>query len=239
MNRPAVVLLSLALVVGVRAVAQDAVSMDDESHYSRVFANDKCRVYEVNLRRLEETKPVVHEHDWARIELAGIADQAWGGGVFSHPMYEDPDTYFVQFLYPVKRLTLRNPRNEPYRALIIEIMKPDDSDNRVMYDPSLDFRQKLGPGVETRTSYVTTLTKTSVEIRNVQLLSGDSKQITPEGSGALFVAMTDLEISFEPRNGGKQKLELAKGDVKWLADATGSFKNEGKETVRFAIFGMK
>jgi hypothetical protein len=239
MNRSIAIFLSLVIVLGVQAAAQDAVNMDDESHYSRVFANDKCRVYEVNLRRLEETKAVVHEHDWARIEVAGIADQAWDSNVFAHPMYEDPDTYFVQFLYPVKRLTLRNPRNEPYRALIIEIMKYDDSDNRVTYDPSLDFRQKLGPGVETRVSYMTVLTKTSVEIRNVQLLSGDSKELHPEGTGALLVAMTDLELTFEPKNGRKEKLELARSDVRWLADATGSFKNEGKDAVRFAIFGMK
>jgi hypothetical protein len=71
-NRSIAIFLSLVVVFGIRATAQDAVSMDDESHYSRVFANDKCRVYEVNLRRLEETKAVVHEHDWARIALTGV-----------------------------------------------------------------------------------------------------------------------------------------------------------------------
>lgn len=239
MNRTGALVLSIAVFLGAQAAAQDAVSMDDESHYSRVFANDKCRVYEVNLRRLEETKPVVHEHDWARIALTGVVEQAWGGTMFAKLGREELETYFIQFLYPVKRLTLRNPSNEPYRAVIVEIMKSDDSENRVMYNPSLDSRQALGPGVETRVSYATSLTKTSVEILNVQLLSGDSKELHPEGSGALFVAMTDLELKFEPKGGAAQELRLSKGDVKWLANGTGSFKNTGKEAARFAIFGMK
>jgi len=240
MNRIAAVFLSLTLVLGTRAATQDAVSMDDEPHYSRILANDKCRVYEVNLRRLEETKPVVHEHDWARMTLAGVVEQAWGGTLFSMRGYEDPEGYYVSFSYPIDRVTLRNPRNEPYREMIVEILKPDNSRYQ-MNDPSLDpFRNFLGPGVDPHVSFITSLTKTSVEILNVQLLSGDSKAIRSEGSGALLVAMTDLDISLAQKEGEPKKMRLDKGEVKWMSDgAAATFKNEGKETTRFVILGMK
>ena len=165
-------ILAAALCIATTAAAEDQVSMDDEPHYSPIFTNQYCRAYSVSLRRLEETKPVVHDHDWVRMTLGGTAEQAWGGTVFSKPGYEDPEGYYISFFFPVGRLILRNPQIEPYRALIVEILREDDSKNR-WRDSALDpFVQKLGPGVDPHVSYVTTLTKTSVEIMNVQLLAG-------------------------------------------------------------------
>lgn len=225
----------------VGALAQDAVvSMDSEPHYSRVFSNDYCRAYTVDLGRLEQTKPVVHEHDWVRMTLGGTVEQAWSGTLFSGKGYEDPEGYYVSFLFPVDRLTLRNPHNDPYRALIVEIMQADQSRNRVN-DPSLaTFAYKLGPGVDPHASYVTNLTKTSVEIVNVQLLGGDAKEIHGNGVGALLVAMTDVELQRKVKDREPKDLQLAKGDVKWLADGgSATFKNLGKEPARFVILDMK
>src|SRR5260370_27765800 len=101
--------------------------MDDEPHYSRVFSNDYCRAYTINLGRLEQTKPVGYEHDWVRMTFGGTVEQAWGGTLFAKAGYEDPEGYYISFLYPVDRLTLRNPDNEPYPALIVEIMRIHDS----------------------------------------------------------------------------------------------------------------
>jgi hypothetical protein len=222
-------------------MAQEAVvSMDDEPHYSRVFGNDYCRAYTVELGRLEQTKPVVHERDWVRMTLSGTLEQAWGGTLFSGKGYEDPEGYYVSFLSPVDRVTLRNPRNDPYRALIVEIMQPDQSRNRTN-DPSLaPFAQQLGPGVDSHASYVTNLTKTSVEIVNVQLLGGDAKEIRGNGVGALLVAMTDVELHLKVKDKEPVDLQLSKGDVKWLANgAAATFKNLGKQPARFVILDMK
>jgi hypothetical protein len=239
MNRSAAVFLSLVLVVGVRAAAQDAVSMDEESHYSRVFANDKCRAYLVSLGRLEQTKPVVHEHDFARIPLTGVVEQAWSSTLFTMKPYDD--SYYVLFSFPVDRVALRNPRNEPYREMIVEILRHDTTPKQ--YDPDTGsyfypYPDSLGPGVDPHVSYITSLANTSVEIMNVQLLRGDSK-LRPQGEGALLVAMTDLDLLVERKDGVRREIHLAQGEVKWLAHATGSFKNDGKQTARFAIFGMK
>jgi len=38
-------------------------SIDDESHYSRIFSNEFCKVYVIALDRLGETKPVAHERN--------------------------------------------------------------------------------------------------------------------------------------------------------------------------------
>lgn len=240
MNRIAPWILSLALSLSLPGVAQDkVVSMDDESHYSRVFSNEYCRAYIVDLGRLAQTKPVVHEHDWVRMTLAGTVEQAWGGTMFTSQGYEDPDGYYVSFLYPVDRLTLRNPRGDPYRALIVEILQSDDSRNRVN-DPSLNpFTQRVGPGVDPHTSYITSLTKTSVEILNVQLLGGDAKEIRSNGVGQLFVAMTDVDLQRQQKGEEPKQLQLSKGDVKWLPDGTATFKNVGKDPARFVLLEMK
>jgi hypothetical protein len=238
MNRSVAILISLVLL-GAQAAAQDVASMDDESHYSRIFANDKCRAYLVSLGRLEQTKPVMHEHDFARIPLAGVVEQAWNSTLFTMKPYDV--SYYVLFSYPVDRVTLRNPRNEPYRELIVEIMKHDTTPTQ--YDPDTGsyiypYPDSLGPGVDPHVSYLTSLANTSVEIMNVQLLSGESK-LRAEGEGALLVAMTDLDLLVERKGGAGREIHLAQGEVKWLARSTGSFKNEGRQTARFAIFGMK
>ncbi len=241
MKRIVALVLSILMFVSARAIAQDTVvSMDDESHYSRVFSNDYCRAYTINLGRLEETKPVVHQHDWVRMTLEGTVEGAWGGTVFARNAYEGPEDYYVSFLFPVSRLTLRNPRSDPYRALVVEIMQSDDSRNR-RYDPSLDhYAQQLGPGVDSHASYVTSLTKTSVEIVNVQLVSGDSKEIRSRGVGALLVAMTDINLQRKLKDQEPGELQLTKGEVKWLPEKTSStFKNVGKEPARFVILDMK
>jgi len=240
MSRFAISMLTFVCCVLVPAVAQEQVlTMEDEPHYSRIFSNEYCRAYIVNLGRLEETKPVVHEHDWVRMALGGTVEQAWGGTEFGRAPYEDPDGYVVSFLYPVSRVTLRNPRSDAYSALIVEIMKEDNSQNQ-WRDRSLDpFSQTLGPGVDSHASYVTTLTKTSVEIVNVQLLGGDATEFRPIGSGGLLVAMTDLNMSYSEENGDAKNLRLSKGDVKWLSTGKRTFKNLAAQPARFVLLEMR
>jgi hypothetical protein len=239
MNRSGALILAIAVLMAGRAVAQDVVTMDDEPHYARLFANDKCQAYVVSLDRLEQTKPVIHEHDFARMPLAGVVEQAWSSTLFTMKPYDD--SYYILFSFPVDRVTLRNPRNEPYREIIVEVLRHDTTP--MQFDPDTGFYfypypDSLGPGVDPHVSYITSLTNTSVEIMNVQLTSGDSK-LRPEGERALLVAMTDLDLLVERKDGLRKELHLAQGEVKWLANSTGSFKNTGKQTARFAIFGMK
>jgi hypothetical protein len=202
---------------GSRVAAQEQiVSMDNEPHYSRIFSNEYCRAYAVRLGRLEETKPVAHEHDWVRMALHGMTEQAWGGTLFARTLYEDPEGSLISFLFPVDRLTLRNPGMGPYQGVIVEIMKSDDSRNR-LNDSSLNhFGQMLGPGIDPHLSYVTSLTKTSVEIMNVQLLGGDSKELHSIGAGSLVLALTDLDLSRTQAEGQAKELQLTKGDVQWF-----------------------
>lgn len=232
--------LLIVVCLSVQAVAQDAIGMDDEPHYSRVFSNDYCRAYTITLGRLEQTKPVAYKHDWVRMTMGGSVEQAWGGTLFAKAGYEDPEGYYISFSFPVDRLTLRNPHNEPYRSLIVEIMQSDDSLNRVRDTSLAPFARQLGPGVDSHVSYITALTKTSVNILNVQLLAGDAKEIQWSGVGALFVAMTDVNLQQQGKDGEPKSLELSKGEVKWLPHGTSAtFKNAGRESARFVIFDLK
>jgi len=237
-------LLSYILFLGicfcVPGFAQEQItSMDSEPHYSLIFSNEYCRAYSVYLGRLEETKPVVHDHDWVRMTLSGSVEQASGGTLYSSPGYEDPEGYIISFLYPVNRLSLRNPHNAPYRAMVVEIMKGDDSRNR-LYDPSLaHFEQLVGAGVDPHLSYVNSLNKTSVEIMNVQLTGGDSKQLNSAGVGALLVAITDLNLTYQGKNGATQELHLSSGEVQWFTGSAPTLTNSDKEPARFAVLEMK
>jgi len=66
-------------------------------------------------------------------------------------------------------------------------------------------------------TYVTTLTKTSVEIMNVQLLPRDSKDPKANGRGTLQVAMTDLSLSLKQKDAEPNALEMSKGEVRWFS----------------------
>jgi hypothetical protein len=124
--------------------------------------------------------------------------------------------------------------------MIVEIIKNDDSRNR-LYDPSLaHFDQLVGPGVDPRVSYVNSLNKTSVLIMNVQLLGEDSKELSSSGFGALVVAITDdLNLTYQQIDGETKELHLSKGDVRWFARSAPTLKNAAKEPARFAVLEMK
>jgi hypothetical protein len=214
------------------------VSMDEEPHYSQVFSNGYCRVYSVQVNRLEETKPVTHEHEWVRVTLGGKVEQAWSSTVYSSAPYEDPEGYIVSFLKAVDRVSLRNPGIPPYRALIVEVLKKDDSANR-LNDPSLaPFVQTVGPGVDPHASYATNLTKTSVDIWNVQLLGGASQELHSPGTGALIIATTDVHL-VPLAKGGSKELQLSRGDVQWIDGDASGFKNLEKTPARFVVLEMR
>jgi hypothetical protein len=231
----------LAIEVGLSAQAagrDQIVTMDDEPHYSRVFSNEYCRAYFVNIGRLEETKPIVHQHDWVRMTLDGTDEQAWGGTAYSSARYKDADDYRISFHYPVSRVSRRNPRVKPYFALIVEIMGDDSRDRQ--RDLSLSpFSQRLSSGADPHASYVTTLTETSVEITSVQLLGGDSKELHSPGEGALIIAMTDINLSRQQRGVDSKELRLSKGDVHWFPGAAPTFKNLDRNPARFVVLEMK
>lgn len=240
MNRFTKLILLIAICLRVHAVAQEHVlSMDEEPHYSQVFSNEYCRAYLVSVARLEQTQPVVHKHDWVRMTLAGTVERAWNSTEFGSAPYEDPEGYVASFLFPAASVALRNPRNEPYRALIVEIIQSDDSRNR-LNDRSLDpFAQTLGPGVDPHASYLTTLTKTSVEIMNVQLLAGNSRDVGKSEKGALLVATTDLDLSLKQNGSNPRELQLSKGNVQWLSPGARAFTNIGSQPARFVVLDIK
>jgi len=139
----------------------------------------------------------------------------------------------------VNRVSLRNSSNSPYRALIVEIAQGDDSRNR-LNDPSLaPFTQTVGPGVDPHASYVTTLTKTSVEISNVQLLGGETTEVHSAGNGALLIATTDLHLLSQQKGANTKELQLSRGDVQWLSGDAPNFKNLEKTPARFVLLEMK
>lgn len=237
------VLIALAISVAIssaQVIAQEKIlSMEDEPHYSQVFSNEFCRAYLVELGRLAETKPVVHEHDWVRMTLSGVAEQASGGTLYSTTGEEDPDGYLISFLFPVNRLSLRNPHSDPYRSVVVEIMKKDDTLNRLS-DPTLSqFAQTVGPGVDPHASYINSLTRTSVNILNVQLIGGDSRDLNTPGYGALLVAITDANFSYETKEGKTKELHLSKGDVQWFDGAAPKLKNTDRDPARFAVLEMR
>jgi glyoxylate utilization-related uncharacterized protein len=119
-------------------------------------------------------------------------------------------------------------------------MRADESRNRIN-DPSLaPFAMTVGPGVDPHASSVTNLAKTAVEIVNVQLLGGDAKEIRGNGVGALFEAMTDVDLQRKVKDQEPKDLQLSKGDMKWLpGGASATFKNMGKDPARFVILDMK
>lgn len=232
--------LLVLLAASTTALGQAVVSMDDEPHYSLAFSNEYCRAYIVSLGRLETTKPVAFPHDWVRVTLSGTFEQASGGTLFSKTGYEDPEGYYLSFSFGVDKITLRNPRNDPYTAVVVQIMNSDDSRNR-LGDTSLDpFSKLLGPGVDPHKSYVTTLTKTSVNIRNVQVVGGDAQDIRFDGVGSLLIAITDLDLQRQIRGAESRDFQLSKGEIKWLpAGSTVSFKNMRKEPARFAVLEFR
>lgn len=241
MNKLLGTLFALMMLSGALIGQAAVVSMDDEPHYSRVFANDVCKVYQITLGRLEETKPVAHEHNWVWISLTGRVTEAPGGTMFQsvgEPVGHEAG-YSVHFRFPVQPYSLRNDHVNDYQGIVVEIMKPDESRYRAG-DPSLNpVAGFLSPG-DTDKSYLTSLVKTNVEVDNLQLLAGASQEILASGGGHLLVAMTDVDLRREAKDVPPMPIRLARGEVKWFPDAAmATYTNAGNDPARFAVFKMR
>jgi hypothetical protein len=221
--------------------AQDApLRIDDEPHYARIFSNEFCKVYAVSLDRLGETKPIAHERNWVWMSLAGRVTEASGGTLFqsvSEPVGHEAG-YAVHYRYPVRPYALRNDHINPYEGVVVELMKADES--RWSGDPSLNAATEYLSSGDVEKSYVTFLAKTNVEIENVQLLGEAAQEIPASSNGQLLVALTDVDLRRETKDAPRTKIQLTRGEVKWLADATtATYTNAGRDAVRFVLLQMK
>jgi hypothetical protein len=241
MNERLGALWAFVFVVMVALHAQSPVSLDDEPHYARVFSNEFCKVYVIALDRLGETKPVAHERNWVWMSLAGTVTEASGGTTFQsvgEPVGHE-EGYSVHYRFPVSSYALRNDHINPYQGVAVELMKADESRYR-MGDPSLNPTAGfLSPG-DTEKSYLTTLVKTNVEIDNLQLLGGAAQEVHASSDTQLLVAMTDVDLQREVKDGKPAEIQLGRGEVKWLAEAaTATYANAGKDAARFVLLQMK
>ena len=221
--------------------AQSPLSLDEEPHYALLLSNEYCKVYSLALGRLEETKPVAHEHDWVWLSLIGRVTEARGGTTFQsvgEPM-EHEEGYSAHFRWPVTPYAVRNDHINEYQGVVVDIMKGDESRYRGNI-PSLDRAAQFVPPGDTEKSYQNSLVKTNVEVDNLQLLAGDAWEVTSNGPGHLLVAMTGVDLRREVKDAAPVTIRLNRGEVKWLADSvTATYKNAGRETSRFAILQMK
>jgi len=235
-------LCGVVIVSAVTLFAQEtAVSIDDEPHYSRIFSNEFCKVYEIALDRLGEAKPITHERNWLWMSLAGRVTEASGGTTFQsvgEPVGHE-EGYSVHYRFPVHSYALRNDHINPYQGVVVELMKADESRYRIG-DPSLNPATGfLSPG-DTEKSYLTTLVKTNVEIDNLQLLGGAAQEVHASSNAHLLVAMTDIDIRREVKDVPLTEIHLSRGEVKWIAVAsTATYTNVGKDAARFALLQMK
>jgi len=146
--------------------------------------------------------------------------------------------YSVHFRYPVSSHALRNDHIKPYQGVVVELMKADES--RYRLDPSLNAGASFASPGDTEKSYLTWLVKTNVEVDNLQLLGGAAMEVNAKSDAHLLVAMTDIDLRREGKNGKPMEIQLSRGEVKWIADAaTATYTNAGKEPARFAVLQMK
>ena len=242
MSKVRQVFLGLVMVSAIALSAQDtSVSIDEEMHYSRVFSNEFCKVYAISLDRLGETKPVAHERNWVWMSLTGRVTEALGGTTFQsvgEPVGHE-EGYSIHFRYPVASHALRNDHINPYQGIVVELMNADESRYRTG-DPTLNVGASFASPGDTEKSYLTWLVKTNVEIDNLQLLGGGSLEVHANSDAHLLVAMTDVDLRREAKDGKPIKVQLSRGEVKWLSDAaTATYTNAGKDAARFAILQMK
>jgi hypothetical protein len=57
--------------------------------------------------------------------------------------------------------------------------------------------------------------------------------------GALLVAITDANLSYETKKGKSKELHLSKGDVQWCDGAGPKLKNTDRDPARFAVLEMR
>jgi hypothetical protein len=230
-------LFALWLLLAPVCLAQDPkpVDMSKDSHYRLLLENDKVRVFELELRPLEQSY-VLHDHNFLAVTLQDSEIVQWSEGqsAVANFRYNQGD---VRFSFGGMAAGIRQDRTRDYRNVTVEFLNPKVTNYGYHADLGTWTYGNTGvpPPTDPRAKYITQLPLGEAQVDSVQLLSGDALPPPEQDVDRLVIAVTDIDLM-----NGSKRLRRSSGEIVWISsEQKTELKNRGGEAARFVVVELK
>jgi hypothetical protein len=235
------------LLIGLNSLAQQnkvgpdgnpvPVAVEQDRYHRLLLQNPFVRVFAVELPPQKATLLHQHPYDFMVISLTD-GDIESARGIHASFMTSDAYRGDVRFTHGPIAHRLRNPEGlGVYRNLTVEIIK--NSEQPYSYPATLERLQDFDvvpPPVDNRVSYQAVLDRDTVRASNVQILPGESMQVSKGFGPLLVLPLEDLALKAD----ADASVNYARDQLLWDPE---TFKrkltNAGSSPARFILLEFK
>jgi hypothetical protein len=195
---------ALFAFAGVAYAADTCVDAASEPHHRVIYSSNTVRVLELQLSRLESTKPFCYARPFLRIAMS---DTRASSGITGQGMTSrDWKMGEARFVYVASERTIRNDTNMVHREIIVETYRTTDYAAHLGGYDSDEFPSDPG---SPQTTWSVSLTRGSLSAQKTQLAAKGALNVPSPDH--LLIALDDLQLSMAA--GGKSKeIRLKQGD---------------------------
>lgn len=209
------------------------IAVAEDRYHRLLLQNQFVRVFAVEIQPQKATLLHQHPYDFMVISLTD-GDVESARGIHSSLMTNDTYRGDVRFSHGPIAHRLRNPEGlGAYRNLTVEIIK--NSEQPYSYPATLQELMDydvVPPPLDSHVSYQAVLDRDTVRASSVQILPGESMQVSKGFGPLLVVPLEDLELKAE----GGELEKYRRDEVLWDPE---TFKrkltNTGRYPARFIL----
>ena len=230
--------LFAGLTVLLAAQATPEVEIGAEPHHQLILANDRVRVFAVDVPAHSETQMHWHRHDYVCVVLgvATIISQVEGKQPENLSL-SDGETRFVSGSFAHM---FRNLSGQPFRSVTIEVL--DDQKLRQSPEHWDGAHPEEDRGLEVLNGGTKEIlfVKDGVRVSEFDLQPGGVIPSTRHGGPHLVVALTDYELRSNIKGTGPSTIRMKRGESQWLAGGYASaMTNTGHEIAKFVTLEFR
>jgi hypothetical protein len=197
-------------------------SMDNDSHFRKIYEDHTVRVFTLELGRLESTTAHCHEHPYFYVVTSEsqTTDTPQGHAGWSHNWNSGE----ARFVATPKQHIVRNETAALHREVVVEILSKVEFNPLTQNYETDDFSGDLGSAKATWTASIEHGPMSAVKTQ-----IGPADKLDVSGRTRLLIALTDLSLSGLGKN-----LQLSRQDVEVLsADSDFTLTNTARFPAKF------
>ena len=227
--------LFLLLMVFLTAQAGREVEITGESHHQAVLANDRVRVFNVEIPPHSETLMHWHRHDYVYVTLGDsqVVNTVKGKDPV-HVEMRDGQTGFLPggFAHMARNLS-----GHPYRNVTVEFLQDDKRRHAPEHwDPAYPEEDR-GLDILHGGTQEILFVKDGVRVSECELQPGASLQL--HAGPRLIVALTDSKLRSDIARKASSIIPVKRGESWWAGGSAQILTNTGDHSAKFVTLEFR
>lgn len=230
--------LFLFLTTLLGAQAAQEVEITAEPHHQLVLANERVRVFKVEIPPQAETLMHWHRHDYVYVTLghSQVVNTVKGKDPARVEM-QDGQTGFLAGGYAHMA---RNLSGEPYRNVTVEFLQDDKLRRAPEHWDTAHPEEDRGMDILDGGTKEILFVKDGVRVSEFELQPGADIPLHHHAGPYLVVALTDYEMRSDVEGKGSQRITMKRGESQWTAGGYSHIvTNSGQNPAKFVTLEFR